>query len=244
MCKKIVSSVIVIFLFLSGFSNPLQASGAQKNHPENRHKTIKNQHKKATRTPAPDSANKRSFKLPDVTGSPSAFTPQMPLVDALDILRNSTEPRLKIVVLWNDLAQNADVHRYTPIGIDGLSGISPGKSLELLLMSVSATSAGKLDYVIKGGIIIIATKESLPREEMVTRIYNVSSLVHKPADYYSSLSIGTGAYGRANRPDRTPNRYRGTGYRVFRESFEPDSFEPDRTDRARELTELLKTVIR
>lgn len=239
MCKKFVSSVIVIFLFLSGFSNPLQASGTRKNHQENQRKTIKKQYNKAARTPAPDSPNKRSFKLTDITTSPSAFTPQMPLVDALDILRDSTEPRLKIVVLWNDLAQNADVHRYTPIGIDGLSGISLGMSLELLLMSVSATSAAKLDYVVKSGVIIIATKYSLPREEMVTRIYNVSCLVHKPADYYSSLSMGTGAYGRANRPGRTGRSYRGTGYRRFRESFEPD-----RTDRGRELTDLLKTVIR
>lgn len=113
---------------------------------------------------------------------PSTFTSDMPFSEAIDILRNSTYPRLKITVLWKDLEENADIYRYTPIGIDGVSGVPLRAHLELLLNGVSAGAAEKLEYVVNGGVIIIATQSSLP-EKRIARVYNVSDLVAPPANY-------------------------------------------------------------
>ncbi|UCG68623.1 MAG: hypothetical protein JSV09_12565, partial [Thermoplasmata archaeon] len=79
-----------------------------------------------------------------ITADPSTFTPNMSFSEAIDILRNSTKPPLNIAVLWKDLSENADIYRYTPIGMEGLSGIPLRKHLEFLLMSVSAGNAAEL----------------------------------------------------------------------------------------------------
>ena len=116
------------------------------------------------------------------TANPSSFRPDMPFSEAIDILRNSTVPRLNIVVLWKDLEENADIYRETPIGMDGLSRVPLRTHLKILLMSVSAGGAEKLRYVVDEGVIIIATRGSLPRK-MVTRIYDITDLVSAPANY-------------------------------------------------------------
>jgi len=112
----------------------------------------------------------------------------MPFSEAIDILRNSTDPPLKIVVLWRDLSENADVEKDTPIYIDGVSGIPLRTSLKLLLRAVSSGPA-KLDYVVEGGIIIVGTKDSLPAK-MVVRIYDISYLAARPATF--GFNFGTG----------------------------------------------------
>jgi hypothetical protein len=125
---------------------------------------------------------------------PSTFKPDMPFDEALNILRNATEPRLNIVVLWKDL-ENAGIYGDTPIGIDGVSGIPLGMQLELLLASVSAGSTEKLGYVVENGIIVVATEDSLPRK-MVTRVYDVTDLLGRPANYYSMpMGMGVGGMG-------------------------------------------------
>ena len=116
------------------------------------------------------------------TAGPSSFKPDMPFGEAIDILRNSTVPKLNIVVLWKDLEENADIYRETPIGMSGLSGVPLRTHLKVLLMSVSAGSAGRLGYVVDKGVIIIATRDSLPKK-MVTRIYDITDLVSAPANY-------------------------------------------------------------
>ena len=116
------------------------------------------------------------------TADPSSFKPDMPFSEAIDILRNSTVPPLNIAVLWKDLQENADIHRETPIGMDGLSKVPLSTHLKILLMSVSAGGLERLGYVVDDGVVIIATQSSLPRKT-VTRIYDVSDLVAEPANY-------------------------------------------------------------
>jgi len=111
----------------------------------------------------------------------SALTLDTPFSEAIDVLRNSTGHPLRIVVLWRDLSENADVERDTPIKIDGVSGIRLRTGLEILLMAVSSRSA-ELGYVVKDGIIIIATKDSLPAR-MVTWVYDVTDLAAAPAGF-------------------------------------------------------------
>jgi hypothetical protein len=94
----------------------------------------------------------------------SMFQPEMAFGDAIEILKNSVDPPLSIVVLWRDLIDNAEVDRATPINMDPMPGVPLRKALELLLKSVSAGIAD-LGYVIERGVISIATAESLPRPQ-------------------------------------------------------------------------------
>jgi len=137
-----------------------------------------------------DPTYRPAYRLAD----PSTFNRDMPFGEAIEILRNATEPRLNIVVLWKDL-ENAGIYGDTPIGIDGVSGIPLGMQLELLLASVSAGSTEKLGYVVENGIIVVATEDSLPRK-MVTRVYDVTDLLGRPANYYSiPMGMGMGGMG-------------------------------------------------
>ena len=111
--------------------------------------------------------------------SPSNFTPDMPFIEAINILRNTTIPPLNIIVLWKNL-EAADIYRDTPIGIDGASGVPLRTHLKLLLMSLSAGSSEKLGYVVDGGAIIISTESTLPKK-MKTRVYDITDLVGAPA---------------------------------------------------------------
>jgi len=119
-------------------------------------------------------------KKPRPTKSPTSFRPEMPLREAIDILRNSTVPPLNIVVLWKDLEDNADITGDTPIGMNGLSGVSLKTCLNLLLMSLSTGGLSELGYTVDGGIIIIATRDSLPKK-MITRVYDISDITAPPS---------------------------------------------------------------
>jgi hypothetical protein len=109
--------------------------------------------------------------------SPAMFTPDMPFGRAIEILRHSTHPPLNIVVLWRNVESSAGIDRNTPIGLDGLHGLRIRQCLELLLRSVSAGTGAELGYVLDGGAVIIATKGSLPKARLVTRVYDISDLV-------------------------------------------------------------------
>ena len=110
----------------------------------------------------------------------SGITVGLPFGQAIEILRNSTYPPLNIVVFWNDLRDNALIDRDTPIGAEAISGVSLRKNLEILLASLPV----KLDYTVIDGVIVIATKESLPKK-MQRRTYDISDLPSRPADYHS-----------------------------------------------------------
>ena len=129
------------------------------------------QNRKAQKTPA------RRVNLTAV--SPSSFTPETTLNDAINILRNTTIPPLNIVVLWRNL-ETVDIDRETPIGYKGVSGVPLRTHLKLLLMSLSGGTTEKLGYVVNDGVIIISTESTLPRR-FRTRIYDITDLVGAPA---------------------------------------------------------------
>jgi len=70
-------------------------------------------------------------------------------------------------------------------------------------MSVSADPKS-LGYVVENGVIIIATKDSLPTKRRA-RVYDVTDLVGRPANYFSPFmgfggmmpGMGYGSYGGA-----------------------------------------------
>jgi len=125
---------------------------------------------------------------------PSTFTPQMPLSEAVEILRNSTFPPLNIVVLWKDLEENADINPETPIGIDGVSGVSLSRHLKSLLDGVSGGSPERLGYVVDDGVIVISTLGTLPKR-MVTRVYDVTDLVGQPSYGFPGFGFGMPGMG-------------------------------------------------
>lgn len=128
------------------------------------------------------------------TPTPASFTPQMPLGEAVDILRNCTTPPLNIVVLWRSL-DSAGIYRDTPIGIDGQPGLRVGQYLDLLVLSLSAGALDQIGYTIHGGVITIGTTTVLPARRQITRVYDISDLVAPPAGF-GRLPMGFGGmYG-------------------------------------------------
>jgi len=121
----------------------------------------------------------------------SMLTSETPINEAIDELRRAVEPPLKIVVLWRDLYENADIDQTTPINMDGLPAIRLGKGLESLLKSVSGAFA-ELGYIVEDGVITIATIESLP-SKMTAQVYDVTHLVGRAA-YYQAVG-GSGGMG-------------------------------------------------
>ena len=138
--------------------------------------------------------------------SPAAFTPDMPFSQAIDILRNSTQPPLNLVVLWRELEENAGIDRNTPIGIDGLQRIRLRQCLDILLTSISASAITRVSYVVQNGVITVATVDSLPKPKRVTRVYDISDLVAPP-----SVGMGFGMM-RGMMPGMMPGMGGGMSY--------------------------------
>ena len=188
-----ISIVVMLTISLPGWWTR-QALGAEKSRYAQRRGRGGSRTARTLRNYQPGKisrARSRDAKLYKRLAQPvdlSAFTLDMPFDEAIEILRNSTKPALNIVVLWKDLRENALIEQSTPIYMEGISGIPLRKGLELLLMAVSGSPA-ELGYVVEGGIIVIGTKDSLP-VKMVTRIYDISDLVARPATFAFGIRAG------------------------------------------------------
>lgn len=127
----------------------------------------------------------------------SQLTSEMPLSEAIDELKNSVDPPLKIFVNWRDLYDGADIDQTTPINMDPISAIPLGRGLDLLLEAVSGGFA-ELDYSVADGVITIATQESIP-SELRTLVYDVTDLLGRPADFYAETGgdVSVGGEGEA-----------------------------------------------
>jgi general secretion pathway protein D len=160
-----------------------------------------------------DPANAALVKQLDEIVDLPGLSPEMPLREAIRLLENSVSPPLKISVNWGDLYNNANIDQTTAINMDPLTGIRLGAALDLLLKSVSA-GVTKLGYIVKDGVVNVATQQSLP-PEMEARVYDVTILVGRPADYYVSSNAGTGGGGGAGGGGGG-----GGGNQFFQEQFE------------------------
>jgi len=154
----------------------IQHDRAQKNLLETEWKSFA----KTTGTQAQDSNARRRTdeavsKELDKPSYVFEFTPNMTFAEAIEQIKYCVDPPLPIVVIWKDLLDNADIDRTTPIDMDELSGVSPGRALRLLLASVSG-GYDRLGYIVEDGIIMIATVESLP-DKFETRVYDISDLL-------------------------------------------------------------------
>jgi hypothetical protein len=172
-----ISAAIVLAVYVFAFCNT-EALAAEKNSYHQK-SVIVSPNEAGSRVPKTGAGDTALSRRTQRTVGFSALTFHTTFSEAIDILRNSTDPPLKIVV--KDLSENAYVEPDTPIKIDGVSGIRLRTALELLLLAVSSGFA-KLDYVVKDGVIIIATRDSLPAR-MKTRVYDVSDLLATPARF-------------------------------------------------------------
>ncbi|MHC5074836.1 MAG: hypothetical protein ACYTFM_00195 [Planctomycetota bacterium] len=126
----------------------------------------------------------------------SNVTVDTPFEEAIDILRNSTDPPLQIVVMWRDLENNADVYANTPVGINGILGVKRGTALDIILLSISAQAFTEVDYVVKEGIIVVGTEATIGKKKMVTRVYDISHLTSPAFGYWPVFpSFGMGGFG-------------------------------------------------
>ncbi len=124
----------------------------------------------------------------------SQLTPTMPFREAIEVIRNSVEPPLMIFVNWGDLEQNAYIDQSTPINMDPMSGVRLDTVLKRLLSAVSGAFA-ELGYTVDGGVVTIATADSLPIK-LVPRIYDVTDLLGQPANFIQMPPYGYGDYAR------------------------------------------------
>ena len=137
-----------------------------------------------------DAASLAAYKQMDEIVDLAELTPEMPLSEAIDVMKNSVDPSLKVFVNWRDLYDNADIDQTTPINMDEISSIPLRAALKLLLEAVSGGFA-ELGYIIEDGVITIATVDSLP-SEMQTLVYDVTDLIGKPADFFEQSPTGGG----------------------------------------------------
>ncbi|MHC4570959.1 MAG: hypothetical protein ACYS0C_02625, partial [Planctomycetota bacterium] len=155
-------------------------------HPKNWREILASPFRKPDEAIGQDPVNAVVLRQLDEIVDLSELTPEMPFGEAIEELKNSVEPPLRIVVLWGDLSDTADIDQTTAINIDAISAVPLVRVLELLLESVSGGYAD-LDYVVEGGVIKIATVERLG-PKLMTLVYDVTDLLGQPADYYSQSS--------------------------------------------------------
>jgi hypothetical protein len=152
---------------------------------------------------------------PVVLENPATFTPDMSFGRAIEILRHCTNPPVGIVVLWRNLQEKASITKETPIGLDGTPGLSIRRYLDLLLRSVSAGSDAEISYALDGGVVVIATKDVLPKPKIETRVYDISDLAAPPSTGIPMFPVTSplgnsmqpnGSYGTGTQTNRSTSR--------------------------------------
>ncbi|MHC4640956.1 MAG: hypothetical protein ACYS32_04875 [Planctomycetota bacterium] len=193
--KKYWITMTLVLIFCLCCLSQTNALAGKKN--TNQKKTVKVSTKYArSRLMRSALKNRAVYKQLQQTVDLSSLTLNTTLSEAIELLRNSTQPPLKIVVMWRDLSDNANIDQDTTIQMDGVSRIKLHTGLDILLIAVSSHFA-KLGYIVKDGIIIVATKDSLP-VKMSTRVYDVSYLLAAPARFGFRQGFGRGGQAGPN----------------------------------------------
>ena len=80
--------------------------------------------------------------------------------------------------MWQDLYNNADIERTTPINMDPIEGIPLRLAIKLLLEAVSGGFV-ELDFTVEDNVIIIATKGHL-QKRLETKAHDITDIVGQP----------------------------------------------------------------
>lgn len=84
----------------------------------------------------------------------SALTPQMPFLEAIELLKHAVEPPLPIVVLWKELM----IEPTTAIDMDGPPSIKLETALKMVIAAVSDGNSD-ISYQIDDDVIVIREEE-------------------------------------------------------------------------------------
>jgi hypothetical protein len=93
----------------------------------------------------------------------SALNRQMPLTEAVEVLRKAVAPPLNIVVLWTDVKYQSSIEPTTPINIDGMPKVRLGTALDLLVKGLMR--GVNLMWRIKDDTVVIGTAATLGRSQ-------------------------------------------------------------------------------
>ncbi|MCK5000064.1 MAG: hypothetical protein KAS23_11025, partial [Anaerohalosphaera sp.] len=113
------------------------------------------------------------------------------LKNAVEMIRKSVDPPLKLIVMWTDLENNAFIQQDTPVGCsgEGLYNVPLRAGLDRVLASVGG-GLSDISYSIKDGIVTVATEESTSYYT-----YVVSDSISGPSRYapfeYSDAELET-----------------------------------------------------
>ena len=129
-------------------------------------------------------ADKKVYEQLEKTVNLSNLSPDMTFAQVLEVMAHSVEPALQIQPNWRDLADNADILPTTTAEMVPLKSIKIGKAMDILMPHISNELAN-IDYVVQGGILIIASEDALP-SNLVTLVYDVSDLI-SPSQSISSI---------------------------------------------------------
>jgi hypothetical protein len=132
----------------------------------------------------------------------SILTDDTPLAEALELLCESVQPRLPLLIRWDDLQANTFIEKETPIGVEGFGRLK----LRYALSHVLQAAAGREPtptLIADGGILILGSQEMLQKHKS-TRVYEVRDLLAPPSTggMYQQGGGGMyqqgGSYGRSN----------------------------------------------
>lgn len=127
----------------------------------------------------PDPADEAVYKQFERAVVLSAMTQTTPLAEAFEILSRSVEPPLRIVILWRDVYENANLEPTTPVEMDGLADMPLGTALDCLLDAISDPlyPENPVEFAMDRGVIVVATRAGLPKKKMETRVYDLPPLL-------------------------------------------------------------------
>ena len=211
--RYILPAVIILTVLFSGIGLDSVSAAKLGKRPGRTKKRI-------VKSPTISPRDAAVYKQLGRTVNLSAWTIDTPFSEAIEFLRNSVEPDLKIIVLWSQLESEAFVGPDTPIYLDDIPAMPLARGLEFLLMSVSQPGV-RLNYHVEYGTIIIATKDYLRERRLVTQVYNVSELT-----MLASGGFTAGSQGTVGRMDQNQQSVSAEDLaELIRETIEPESWE-------------------
>ena len=122
----------------------------------------------------------------------SMLTEDMPLSEALDLLSESVQPCLPLLIHWEDLQVNALIEKDTPIGVEGFARLKLSQALDAILRSAAGREPNPA-LVAEGGILILASQQMLQKYR-TTRVYDVRDLLAVPSTLGGYMQ---GSYGNS-----------------------------------------------
>ena len=123
----------------------------------------------------------------------SMLTEETTFAQAMDVIRNAVDPPLPLVIMWNDIRDNAFIDKTNSIGIpgEGLSSVTLLTGLKRVIEAVGGSGdLARIAHVVDKGLVTVATKDYLPTEYKPI-VYDVAELLSAPA----GLSGMGGGYG-------------------------------------------------